>query len=326
MASKLQPISKIVGIDFETACRKRASACAIGICVIDFATQEVIEKQCFLLNPETDFDHINMLIHGITPSMVHDAPGFAFAVDKIASFLDKKSVVVAHNASFDMSVLRLSCERLGKPVPDMDFYCTYVLARSLMKGMASYALPDVAAACGLPAFNHHHADDDAEACAKIFLHFANQLQAQTINQVSLRSGVRYGYFYQNKYKCCHKTREVQASMDAFPIEMEDTEEMEERLFDEQDIPDDSPFRGKTVVFTGALSGMPRADAEALVVSLGGIIGKGVSSKTNYVICGYQDPKVIAGHEKSSKLRKAETLAAQGKDIQIIAEDDFIAMI
>ena len=320
MSAKANRISRILGIDFETANRTRSSACSLGLCVLDFPSGAVLEKKQFLINPNVQFDYFNTLVNGITPDMVKDAPLFQDVVDEISSRLIHNTIVVAHNAPFDISVLRNSCDVAQIPVPELNYFCTLKLSRSLLPGMASYTLPAVAVKCGLPDFRHHLADDDAETCAKIFLHLANMCNAETIHQLSLRSGVWFGQTYADgSYSSCHKTREPQ-------IDLPD---------DGSDIlpecssitPNESnPLFGKTVVFTGALCGMPRTEAESIVAAAGGVVGKGVTKKTNFIVCGYQDPAVLNGHKKSSKLIKAEQYAADGCDIQIIPEELFRTMI
>lgn len=320
MSAKANRISRILGIDFETANRTRSSACSLGLCVLDFPSGAVLEKKQFLINPNVQFDYFNTLVNGITPDMVKDAPLFQDVVGEISSRLIHNTIVVAHNAPFDISVLRNSCDVAQIPVPELNYFCTLKLSRSLLPGMASYTLPAVAVKCGLPDFRHHLADDDAETCAKIFLHLANMCNAETIHQLSLRSGVWFGQTYADgSYSSCHKTREPQ-------IDLPD---------DGSDIlpecssitPNESnPLFGKTVVFTGALCGMPRTEAESIVAAAGGVVGKSVTKKTNFIVCGYQDPAVLNGHKKSSKLIKAEQYAADGCDIQIIPEELFRTMI
>lgn len=320
MSAKANRISRILGIDFETANRTRSSACSLGLCVLDFPSGAVLEKKQFLINPNVQFDYFNTLVNGITPDMVKDAPLFQDVVGEISSRLIHNTIVVAHNAPFDISVLRNSCDVAQIPVPELNYFCTLKLSRSLLPGMASYTLSAVAVKCGLPDFRHHLADDDAETCAKIFLHLANMCNAETIHQLSLRSGVWFGQTYADgSYSSCHKTREPQ-------IDLPD---------DGSDIlpecssitPNESnPLFGKTVVFTGALCGMPRTEAESIVAAAGGVVGKGVTKKTNFIVCGYQDPAVLNGHKKSSKLIKAEQYAADGCDIQIIPEELFRTMI
>ena len=45
-----------------------------------------------------------------------------------------------------------------------------------------------------------------------------------------------------------------------------------------------------------------------------------------LVVGVQNPKVLKGRSKSTKHRKAERLAAEGSNIQIITESDFIDVI
>lgn len=320
--AKAPIIKTVLGIDFETANRTRASASSLGICMIDYASGEMIEKKNFLINPETDFDHFNSMLTGITPVTVKDAPAFPAVLPEIVSRVNENTLVVAHNAAFDMSVLRRSCERYGCSFPELNYFCTYIMAKAFLPGLASYSLTSVAEKCGVPTMRHHVSDDDAEMCARIFMAFARECGGETVWQINRRIGIMFGsLFADGTYCSCHKTRCVDLSA---PIVEEADKETEPEA--PVCVPENSPFTGKTVVFTGALNGMTRAEAERLVEAAGGIIGKGVTKKTNFIICGYQDPKMLNGHEKSSKLLKAETLAAAGQDIQILVEDEFFTMI
>lgn len=90
--------------------------------------------------------------------------------------------------------------------------------------------------------------------------------------------------------------------------------------------EDGVFYGKTIVFTGSLVSMTRDNAAVTASRYGFAIGSSVTKKTDYLVVGIQDLHHLAGHEKSSKQRKAEELVDEGLQIQIITENDFLKII
>ncbi len=78
-------------------------------------------------------------------------------------------------------------------------------------------------------------------------------------------------------------------------------------------PAEGIFSGKTFLFTGTLSKLKRADAEALVESQGGTLLSGVSSKLNYL---------VVGEDAGSKLEKAKRLGT----VTILNEDEFLSLV
>lgn len=80
-----------------------------------------------------------------------------------------------------------------------------------------------------------------------------------------------------------------------------------------------------IVFTGALA-IPRREAADLAASVGCEVDSGVTKKTTLLVVGDTDVQRLAGHEKSSKHRKAEELASKGYPIRIIRETDFRELV
>ena len=95
-------------------------------------------------------------------------------------------------------------------------------------------------------------------------------------------------------------------------------EIVEKLIDQLNIADakvaagDSVVSGKSVVFTGTLTKMSRAEAKERAETLGAKVASSVSAQTNYV---------IAGADAGSKLKKATELG-----VQVLSEDEWLELI
>ena len=156
-----------VAIDFETATGKRASICEAGICVVKDG--KVVETQSWLVRPEDNaYAYWNINIHGIRPEDTEDAPEFPEVWEQILSYLEDCPVLVAHNASFDISCIRKSLEVYDLDTPEVDYYCSCRAARSIYE-FDSNSLDYLCEQLDLPLGNHHRAGDDAEMCARLFL-------------------------------------------------------------------------------------------------------------------------------------------------------------
>jgi DNA polymerase-3 subunit epsilon len=86
-----------------------------------------------------------------------------------------------------------------------------------------------------------------------------------------------------------------------------------------------PLFGEVMVFTGALE-IPRREAADVAAEVGCQVVDSVTAQTTILVVGDQDISRLAGHNKSSKHRKAEALMAKGQDIRILRESDFKRLI
>ncbi|WP_100011313.1 3'-5' exonuclease [Lentibacillus sediminis] len=154
-----------VSIDFETANEKRFSPCAVGVVVGN--EQEILDEFYSLINPLTEFRSFNTYIHGIKEADVADAPTFPEVWEELKGYLDRQ-LVIAHNASFDMSVLRQTLDRFDLIYPEMDYLCTANIAKRVWPSLENHKLNTLAAHHEI-RFEHHHALEDARVAAKIFM-------------------------------------------------------------------------------------------------------------------------------------------------------------
>ena len=153
-----------VALDFETADRRRDSACAIAIVRVEGALITAREQR--LIRPprrEFEFSHL----HGISWHDVQDQPPFCSVWPSMARLLDGAEFIAAHNARFDRDVLEACCAAARIVPPAQRFECTVALARKRWN-LYPTRLPDVCRHLGVP-LKHHDALSDAEACAQIVL-------------------------------------------------------------------------------------------------------------------------------------------------------------
>ena len=93
---------KYIAFDVETPNSANHRMSAIGLAVIE--GNHIVEEFATLINPEVYFSRFNIQLTGITPAAVADAPTFPDVWPELRRFFES-GMLIAHNASFDMSVL-----------------------------------------------------------------------------------------------------------------------------------------------------------------------------------------------------------------------------
>jgi DNA polymerase-3 subunit epsilon len=300
-----------IAIDFETANEKRNSPCSIGIVVVK--NGHVVEKIHHLIRPkEMRFMPINIGIHGIRPAMVENEPEFDKVWEQIKHHFNE-NLVIAHNASFDISVLRKSAELYDIELPSFQYICTMKLSRNFYKGIENAKLNTVNDFLGYE-FKHHDALYDALACSNILLNISEELKCKDINEISKLIGVTIGTVASNGYKpSSTKGRILKISN---RINNTKKENKFERL--EYDA-----FKNEVVIFTGKLNSMSRDEAMRLVRRLGGATGSSVTRNTTILVTNMKDIKDLRREEMSNKLKKATDLNAKGQNIKFLNEEEFL---
>ncbi|MBL3689682.1 exonuclease domain-containing protein [Leucobacter chromiireducens] len=176
-------------IDFETANSHPSSACSVGL--VRVRGGAVVDRAEWLIKPpagHAQFLPFNIKIHGITPDMVVAAREWAEQLSELRDFIGS-DIAVAHNASFDMGVIRAACAESITPTPKLKYLCSVQVSRKTYE-IPSHRLPLSAAAAGFVDFAHHNALADAEACAAIVTDAARRHGADDLTQLAKSTGLR----------------------------------------------------------------------------------------------------------------------------------------
>lgn len=300
-----------VAIDFETATSARNSACSLGIVAVK---DGAVAETCYsLLKPPGLLFHPgNIRIHHITPRQVEDAPTLDELWPQIARFFTPHCPVLAHNAPFDMSVLRNSSQ---VEIPDFPYADTLDMAAALVTG--SRGLANCAKELDLELEHHHNALDDAGACAQIALRAMEQADCRTMweylarnPQVPLRS---FGEVVRKEEpdppRPSHKFDPVR------PSQIEPSGEADPS----------HPLYGKRIAFTGPLS-ISRREAMQRAADAGGLLRATVTPHTDYLVVGRQDLDPAGRFGLSVKEEKAISLQKQGCPLRMLDEREFFALL
>ncbi|MFY9264048.1 MAG: 3'-5' exonuclease [Solirubrobacterales bacterium] len=189
-------MDSFVAIDFETA--SWGTACAVG--VVHFENGVAIDERYTLLDPGISprgWDRGAINVHGITPRDVVGQPRFADIWPELIHYAACYPLI-AHNANFDMGVLRSELQRADLQTPTVRYGCSMALARNAWprghtRKLKPGEISDPARSTGpenhklstLSEFlkiklDHHHALSDAIACGRITVAAVEQMGHNTL--------------------------------------------------------------------------------------------------------------------------------------------------
>ncbi len=186
----------ITSIDFETANPSRVSICAVGMAV--FENGVLTETPYWLVRPPKGhgwFWESFIECHHLTHLDVLDAPEFPAIAPEFLERLTRSDLVIAHNAGFDIGVLRDTLNHFGLPCPEFEYLCTCRLARRVWPELPNHQLPTLATHIS-HEFEHHHAQSDAEAAGRVLLAMMKHANANTPVELLHLTGMVAGHFSQ----------------------------------------------------------------------------------------------------------------------------------
>ncbi|HEX9015556.1 MAG TPA: exonuclease domain-containing protein [Chloroflexota bacterium] len=138
------------------------------VCALRVQMGRVVDRFSTLVNPGMPIPLFIQSMTGITDSMVRDAPSFREIVPALKAFIGE-SVLVAHNAPFDLSFLNYGLYSCGHNHLHNQVVDTLRMARRLLPDLRRGSLDAVTTHLGISIADRHRAYGDALATAMVLV-------------------------------------------------------------------------------------------------------------------------------------------------------------
>ena len=171
-----------VVFDIETTGFSPVKNKIIEIGAVKVSDGKICDRFSCFVNPYVPIPFEIERLTGINDEMVANAENIETVLPKFLEFC-KDCVLVAHNASFDMSFIRENMKQQGL-VQDLTSVDTVAISRALLTDMAKHTLDSISKRLNISLENHHRAVDDAEATAQIFEKFIVMLEEKDIHTLA----------------------------------------------------------------------------------------------------------------------------------------------
>lgn len=160
---------EFIAFDVETTGLSAIACKLVELSAVRFRLNGVPEEiYSTLIDPEMEIPPEVSAIHGITDSMVKGAPTAKEALPGFLEFVGDRSVLLAHNAPFDIGFLRVGLSRLGLTTPALAVVDTLSLSRSVVYDVPNYQLKTLTEFFGVQANDYHRALADSHHVREIF--------------------------------------------------------------------------------------------------------------------------------------------------------------
>ncbi len=169
-------------LDLETTGLSAKTEKITEIGIMKIKNGEVLEKFCEFVNPEKPIPQKVQEVTNITDDMVADSPTIEELFPKVLEFI-KGSVLVAHNAAFDIGFLKNVAKGLGYEF-DYTYVDTLPLARRLYPDLKKHKLGKIAEHLKIKVEVAHRALDDVDTTVKILNVMMEELKKRGATKVA----------------------------------------------------------------------------------------------------------------------------------------------
>ena len=154
-------------IDTETTGLNCSKERVIEIGAVKFNNKGIIDTFSTLLNPQIDIPLYCTELTGITNELLKDAPYANEIIPKFRQFCND-SILIAHNAQFDLRFINAESERLKLTPLTNQAVDTLRLSRILLPLNQSWKQTNLANQFSIEVKSAHRAFDDARVCMELF--------------------------------------------------------------------------------------------------------------------------------------------------------------
>jgi DNA polymerase III epsilon subunit family exonuclease len=156
-----------VAFDTETTGLNPKRDRIVELAAVKYRDGKIIEEKTWLIDPERRVPRWAETVHGISTAMLKDAPVFKEVYPEFQAFIEG-SVLVAHNAPFDIAFVNEEVHRAGLRTPANEVIDSLGLFRTWFPDLKSYTLEKVARHARISRDAFHRALADSMYVARIF--------------------------------------------------------------------------------------------------------------------------------------------------------------
>lgn len=284
-------------IDLETTGLDSEFDEIIEISALKIKNDCVIDEYSTLIKPNFPINTFITELTGITNEMVENAPTIEQEIKRLINFIGN-DILIGHNINFDINFICNNYNKIEKDNFINDYVDTLRLARRILSDLHHHRLIDLVKYYEIKSDGFHRSSKDCKNTLEVYLHLKQDILKKFDSEDN--------FIAEMKKSSILKASNISTFNKDFDIT--------------------HPLYNKKCVFTGSLEIMQRKEAMQKVVDIGGLVQDNINKETNYLIVGSLDYSSNVRDNKSSKMKKAESMKLKGLDIEIISENVFYEML